>query len=205
MAMSVLSRTGPSGLRAHVVKRSAPVRLGRNLRLDVAAFTVESYTLRRGDTLESIAEEKGLEVQLLEKLNHSIDRSEMVEGKTIVVPAVALSDMDKGIIQEIDRRYRAYPMRAGESIEAITSKRGTTAAEIEKLKPDVGTKKLKTNQVLKLPASKYTVREREMLMGVARVPTEFFQSKGFTVSACVLVVVGVAGVITWWKERTDGD
>lgn len=42
------------------------------------------------------------------------------------------------------------------------------------------------NQILKLPAGKYTVREREMLVGSAGVPNEFFQSKGFVVSASVL-------------------
>jgi len=166
---------------------------------------VRPYTLRKGDTLESIAEKRGFEVQQLKKLNHSIKKSELVEGTTIVVPAGALSDRDKEIIQGIGWRYRTYPVRAGESIEAITSKRGITTAEIEKLNPDVDTKKLKTNQVLKLPASKYTVREREMLMGAAGVPTEFFQSKGFTVSASVLAVVAVVGVITWWKERTGSD
>ena len=36
-----------------------------------------------------------------------------------------------------------------------------------------------------MPSGKYTVREREMLMGVAGVPSEFFQSKGFAVSASV--------------------
>ncbi|CAD7699000.1 unnamed protein product [Ostreobium quekettii] len=203
--MSALSGPAPNGLRAHALKGSASARLGRNLRLEVGAFSVRPYTLRKGDTWESIAEKRGFEVQELQKLNHSIKKNGLVEGTTIVLPAGALSDRDKEIIQGIGWRYRTYPVRAGESIEAITSKRGITMAEIEKLNPDVDTKKLKTNQVLKLPANKYTVREREMLMGVAGVPTEFFQSKGFTVSACVLVVVGVVGVITWWKERTDSD
>ena len=41
------------------------------------------------------------------------------------------------------------------------------------------------NQILKMPSGKYTVREREMLMGVVGVPSEFFQRKGFAVSASV--------------------
>ena len=41
------------------------------------------------------------------------------------------------------------------------------------------------NQILKMPRGKYTVREREMLMVVAGVPSEFFHSKGFAVSASV--------------------
>lgn len=47
------------------------------------------------------------------------------------------------------------------------------------------------NQVLKLPASKYTVREREMLIGSGILPYEFFEAArnpfviGFGMCECV--------------------
>ena len=40
--------------------------------------------------------------------------------------------------------------------------------------------------VLKLPSGKYTVREKEMLMGVLHAPPEFFQSKGFVASSSAI-------------------
>ena len=36
-----------------------------------------------------------------------------------------------------------------------------------------------------MASGKYTVREMEMLMGVVGVPSEFFERKGFAVSASV--------------------
>lgn len=79
----------------------------------------------------------------LEKLNHSISKSELTEGTTIVLPAGALSDRDKEIISGIGWRYRTYPVRKGENIEDITSKRGISMAEMEKLNPNVDLQKLK--------------------------------------------------------------
>ena len=85
----------------------------------------------------------GFEVKELEKLNHSISKSELTEGTTIVLPAGALSDRDKEIISGIGWRYRTYPVRKGENIEDITSKRGISMAEMEKLNPNVNLQKLK--------------------------------------------------------------
>lgn len=185
---------------------SAALPSSRKLRLTVrATFIVRPYTLRKDDTLDSIAEKRGFDVKDLQKLNHSIKKSELTEGTTIVLPASALSERDKEIIAGIGWKYRTYPVRKGEKIGDITSKRGISMAEMERLNPGVDLQSLKTNQILKLPGGKYTVREREMLMGVAGVPSEFFQSKGFTVSASVFAVVAVVGVIAWWKERTGGD
>ena len=55
----------------------------------------------------------------------------------------------------------------------IMSKRGISKEEMLALNPglDLG-KKLGDNQLLKLPGGKFTVREREMLMGI--LPKEFF-------------------------------
>lgn len=197
----------PNAVRARAYKVSPALPSSRKLRLNVgASFMVRPYTLRKDDTLESIAEKRGFEVKELQKLNHSIKKSELTEGTTIVLPAGSLSERDKEIISGIGwLSYRTYPVRKGEKIEDITSKRGITMDEMERLNPDVNLQKLKTNQILKMPSGKYTVREREMLMGVAGVPSEFFQSKGFTVSASVFAVVAVVGVIAWWKERTSSD
>lgn len=205
--MSQLSGVlAPNAVRSRAYKASPALPSSRKLRLNVGAnFIVRPYTLRKDDTLESIAEKRGFEVKELQKLNHNIKKSELVEGTTIVLPSGSLSDRDKEIISGIGWQYRTYPVRKGETIEDITSKRGITMAEMERLNPDVNMQKLKTNQILKMPSGKYTVREREMLMGVAGVPSEFFQSKGFAVSASVFAVVAVVGVVAWWKERTGSD
>ncbi len=61
------------------------------------------------------------------------------------------------------------------------------------------------HQVIKLPRNKFTEREKEMLVGCARVPAAFFSSKGgisFGKLALVILVAGLAGVAAW-KSRED--
>ena len=53
--------------------------------------------------------------------------------------------------------------------------------------------------------NKYTEREKEMLVGCARVPSAFFSGKsglGFGKIAMVVLIAGVAGVAAW-KSRED--
>lgn len=196
----------PNALRNGLPKRFGSTRVGRHVAVNVSAsFTVRPYTLRKGDTVESIADKRGFEISELKKLNHQVNLSKLEEGQTILLPSVALSERDKEIISGIGWRYRTYPVRKGETIDEIISKRGITMAEMEKLNPDVDLKKLKAYQVIKLPSGKYTVREREMLMGVAGVPREFFQNKGAVGAASVFAVVAVVGAIAWWKERSGED
>jgi len=73
---------------------------------------------------------------------------------------------------------------------------------------------------LKLPAGKYTVRETEMLMGALKIPSEYFQNKGFAIPTTIIgnkltswsfprpVHVGVAVLVSlfvWWKGRSNKD
>lgn len=43
------------------------------------------------------------------------------------------------------------------------------------LNPTINLDRLRPNQLLKLPARKYTLREREVLIGNHILPPEFFQ------------------------------
>lgn len=59
--------------------------------------------------------------------------------------------------------------------------------------------------MIKLPRNKYTEREKEMLVGAARVPVAFFSmgsGMSFGKLALVVLVAGVAGVAAW-KSRED--
>lgn len=99
--------------------------------------------------------------------------STAIPGKTILLPAGKLSSRDKEILDGIGQTYRIYPVRGGETLHDIMSKRGITKQEILELNPGLDfKKKLADNQLLKLPGGKFTVREREMLLGI--LPKEFF-------------------------------
>lgn len=68
-------------------------------------------------------------------------------GTTIVLPADSLSARDKDIIDGMGRfTYRTYPVRKGETVDDIASKRGISMSALEKLNPDVELKKLKREQ-----------------------------------------------------------
>eukprot|EP00884_Botryococcus_braunii_P020490 jgi/Botrbrau1/7124/Bobra.0143s0004.1 len=182
----------------HIIQQSSCkiiVSQRRLPRLQVrAGFTARPYTVRQGDTLESIAEKRDITTKELLALNHDINEKALKAGQTIILPANKLSKRDKEILAGIGKgKYRTYPARAGETINDIISKRNISRAEVDALNPDVNLNKLSANQIIKLPANKYTVREREMLQGTANAPAEFFApGNAFSNSIIVVLVAGVA-------------
>jgi LysM repeat protein len=84
-----------------------------------------------------------MELKRLIKLNHEIDPNNVTEGQTIVVPVGKLSERDRLILDGMGQgRYRTYPIRKGEKLEEVLSKRGITMEEFEKLNPEVNPNKV---------------------------------------------------------------
>lgn len=84
-----------------------------------------------------------MQLKRLIKLNHEIDPNNVGEGQTIVVPVGKLSDRDRLILDGMGQgRYRTYPIRKGEKLEEVLSKRGISMEEFEKLNPGVNPKKV---------------------------------------------------------------
>lgn len=174
-----------------------------------AAIRVRPYTVRKGDTLSSIAKKRDLSFEELVKLNHDVKPEDLTEGQTIVLPAGKLSARDKEILQGIGPgTYRTYPVRAGETIEDIISKRSISRREADQLNADLNLDNLFEHQLIKLPANKFTVREREMLTGTVGVPNEFF-SGGSPVSKVLLAAVLLGAAFSFWmfrqNQRNDDD
>lgn len=157
--------------------------------------------MRKGDTLDTIASKRELDVKELLKLNHGIKPKDIKEGKTILLPAGRLSARDKEIIKGIGLfSYRLYPVRKGEKIEDIMKPRRITRDELEKLNPSVKLDRLTANQVIKLPANKFTLREREVLIGNNVLPPEFFGEQGKIFGAGLALALTVAGLVAWWQR-----
>lgn len=76
--------------------------------------------------------------------------------------------------------------------------------EVEKLNPTLDLNTVKANTVIKLPAGKYTVREREMLFA-AGAPREFLDKSevkwGLVYGGLALVVF----VFFWLRRKTPDD
>jgi LysM repeat protein len=168
-----------------------------------ADIKVRPYTVRKGDTLASIAQKREVPLEQLLKLNHNTSPDALTEGQTLLLPSGRLSARDKEILEGIGPwTYRTYPVRAGETLNDIISKRKITHAEMEALNPGVDLDRLTPNQILKLPAGKYTVREQEMLSSFA--PQEFFSnvthmSKGTVVASAALL----GAAIFIWRQKND--
>ncbi|KAK9795496.1 hypothetical protein WJX73_008256 [Symbiochloris irregularis] len=172
-----------------------------------AAIRVRPYTVRRGDTLSSIAKKRDLSFEELVKLNHDVKPDMLVEGQTIVLPAGKLSERDKAILQGIGPgTYRTYPVRAGETIEDIISKRNISRREVDQLNQEANLDNLFEHQLIKLPANKFTVREREMLTGTLGVPQEFFSTAGPWSKVLIgAVMLGAAFSFYMFRQRNDDD
>ena len=138
---------------------------------------VRPYTVRKGDTVESIASKRSMKPQEVRKYNKSIakESDELKPGMTILLPAEKLSKRDQEIIDGIKsiNKPRVYPTRAGETIDDILTPRKIAKGDVERLNPGVKLQgALKANTKLLLPPGKYTVREKEMLQGCGILPAE---------------------------------
>eukprot|EP00983_Pelagomonas_calceolata_P093342 1157766-Pelagomonas_calceolata.AAC.3 len=77
-------------------------------------------------------------VEQLTNINPDIAGQKVSEGQTILLPANKLSVRDKEILEGIGEGkgdYRMYPVRKGETINDITSKRGINMTEMQSLNP----------------------------------------------------------------------
>ncbi|KXZ47165.1 hypothetical protein GPECTOR_37g171 [Gonium pectorale] len=171
-----------------------------------AAFDVRPYTLRKGDTLESIAKKRSVTVDQILGLNPDCKPEKVVEGQTILLPANKLSERDREILGGIGTTYRLYPIRQGEILSDVLSKRGISESEFLALNPGISVKDIKDNQVVKLPINKFTVREREMLIGSGILPHEFFTAakNPFVIGLGGLMLV-CGFVMAWQRFHSDPD
>jgi hypothetical protein len=164
-----------------------------------SSSTMRPYTLRAGDTLETIAQKRGMSVEEIRKCNSGKLKeqgSEIKVGETILLPAGKLSARDNEIIEGIAKinEPRIYPTRKGESIMDIIEPRGIHFEDVKKLNPGVNLGTFVNGEKLKLPPGKYTVREREMLQGCGILPAETVNPFAVLVSPNALALLGAVAL-----------
>lgn len=171
---------------------------------------VRPYTVRRGDTLASICAKRGISEADVEALNRRTGALGRLEaGQTILIPGGNLSERDKLIISGMERggAARRYPVRRGESLEDIISKRKITKAEVERLNPGTNLNRgLRPGTTLLLPAGRFTTREKEALQGTGTVPSEYFAPASvvkadFALGLLVFLLLAGGAVWAGIKER----
>ena len=155
------------------------------------------YTLRKGDTLETIAQKRSISLEEIKKINSKINTAsgkEVKVGDTILLPAGKLSARDSQIIDGITKinQPRVYPTRKGESIMDIIEPRQIAFEDVKKLNPGVNLGTFNKGEKLKLPPGKYTTREKEMLQGCGILPPETVNPLAILVSPNSLALFGAA-------------
>lgn len=84
-----------------------------------------------------------IDLNQLIKLNHEIDPNNLGADQTILVPVGKLSERDRLILDGMGKgKYRTYPMRKGEKLSDVLSKRNITLKEFEDLNPGVNPDKI---------------------------------------------------------------
>ena len=79
-----------------------------------------------------------IDLNQLVKLNHEIDPNNVKADQTILVPVGKLSERDRLILDGMGKgKYRTYPIRKGEKLSDVLSKRNITLKEFEDLNPGV--------------------------------------------------------------------
>lgn len=79
-----------------------------------------------------------MSVDELVGMNPDVAGQKVTEGQTILLPASKLSARDKEILGGIEQgNYRMYPVRKGETLDDIMSRRGITMEEMQSLNPGV--------------------------------------------------------------------
>jgi hypothetical protein len=85
----------------------------------------------------------GITVQQISSINVDVRPEDAKEGQTILLPSGSLSVRDKEILDGIGSVYRVYPVRKGEVLGDIITKRNISVDEMQSLNPGVHLDKLK--------------------------------------------------------------
>jgi murein DD-endopeptidase MepM/ murein hydrolase activator NlpD len=114
------------------------------------------YKVKKGDTLYSIAEKFGVDVQELKSFNN-LKSEKIIEGQEIKIPARGTARKQKKEIRE----YGTYVVQRGARLEHIAKKLGVSQRELEELNPELKGKWLTKGTVVKVPRQEQKEEKRE--------------------------------------------
>jgi murein DD-endopeptidase MepM/ murein hydrolase activator NlpD len=114
------------------------------------------YKVKKGDTLYSIAQKFGVDVQELKSFNN-LKSEKIIEGQEIKIPARGTARKRKKEIRE----YETYVVQKGARLEHIAKKLGVSQRELEELNPELKGKWLTKGTVVKVPKQEQKKERRE--------------------------------------------
>lgn len=144
------------------------LNLGQRLLLPVEEKVIETkyntYVVKSGDTLYSVAKKYGISVTELKEIN-DLSNNTLSIGQKLLVPATTI------IIDEITPgEYITYTVKSGDNLYSIANRYGVSVKEIMNLN-NLTSNLLNVGQTLRIPTSEtntYIVKSGDNLYSIAR-------------------------------------
>jgi Membrane-bound metallopeptidase len=114
------------------------------------------YKVKKGDTLQSIAEKFGVDAQELKSFNN-LKSEKIIEGQELKIPAKGTAKKQKKETQ----KYGTYVVQKSAKLEHIAKKLGVSKRELEELNPELKDKWLTKGTVVKVPKQEQKKEKRE--------------------------------------------
>jgi murein DD-endopeptidase MepM/ murein hydrolase activator NlpD len=114
------------------------------------------YKVKKGDTLQSIAEKFGVDAQELKSFNN-LKSEKVKEGQELKIPAKGTAKKQKKETQE----YGTYVVQKSAKLEHVAKKLGVSQRELEELNPGLKGKWLTKGTVVKVPKPEQKKEKRE--------------------------------------------
>jgi len=114
------------------------------------------YKVKKGDTLQSIAEKFGVDAQELKSFNN-LKSEKVKEGQELKIPAKGTAKKQKKETQE----YGTYVVQKSAKLEHVAKKLGVSQRELEELNPELKGKWLTKGTVVKVPKQEQKKEKRE--------------------------------------------
>ncbi|MEJ7621428.1 MAG: LysM peptidoglycan-binding domain-containing protein, partial [Aquificaceae bacterium] len=127
------------------------LRVGQTICIPVKATQVRStekyaiYEVKRGDTLQKIANSFGVDVKTLKEFNNLKD-DRIVEGQKIKIPARTSANRISTI-----ENHDIYTVRRGGRLEHVAQATGVPLRDLERLNPDLKGKWLPAGTKVRVP------------------------------------------------------
>jgi murein DD-endopeptidase MepM/ murein hydrolase activator NlpD len=136
------------------------LKVGENLcipqKTSAKAQDYAIYKVKKGDTLYSIAEKFGVDVQELKSFNN-LKSEKIIEGQELKIPAKGTAKKQKKETQE----YGTYVVQKDAKLEHVAKKLGVSQRELEELNPGLKGKWLTKGTVVKVPKQEQKKEKRE--------------------------------------------
>ena len=149
------SNTPPANVATTTASNPPPYVAPLPTTLEPPAPPASEYVVAKGDTFSTIAKKAGVSVKAIEQANPGVSSSKLKIGQKLQLPASGgAAPVTASSPAPTDSSETAiYVVKAGDMLEKIAKRHGTTAKTIMRLN-NMKTTMIKPGQKLKLPAPK---------------------------------------------------